>query len=352
MPISSAGRQIKATSATSRRSYWPNAKTSSSSAEIQADAKSISISSLSKKTDASNQQAYVKYRYIRHISPSHPVTKSTTPSLKNSEHTIASDVNCVQITSSKTQSKTNAQMPQPSSINIGGQLVLTSSKQPISIGSMMNADTNRTVSSHGSGKTYLTGNAQYATNLKSSSQSRTSLNPPTTTSSTAHLHSLSDLAGTSNTSHPLSIKRNVNLKYIKALIILLMSIDMLITVFVHQFSTQDQIPIWFTTYKLRFSLLNLLLGAIWFITMVGAVLFDVFSILVIGCIVDISSLVLLFVLSIVHFTQRIDYNSVNLTSLLMLLFAIIVLHVYMIVMTALTVYLMLIVKQRLSSVTR
>lgn len=131
----------------------------------------------------------------------------------------------------------------------------------------------------------------------------------------------------------------MNLKYVKTLIIILMGLDLLMTVFLHQFASQDQIQIWLTTYRLRFSLLNLVLSAIWFVVLIGAILFDVYFILVIACIVDVGSFLVLLVLSIVHFYKRIDYNTVQLTSLLALLFSIIFLHVYLVAMSALTIYL-------------
>lgn len=259
---------------------------------------------------------------------------------------------------------------QPTSINIGGQLVLTSGKQPNSIGSIMDLSKEMHHQSSqgvlggeiGSGKSYLASNSQYQITKNNKlcnqqQQSRLSLNQPsTTTNSTAHLHSLSELTGGSSNNncatHPLSIKQNVNLKYVKTLLIVLMGIDLLITVLVHQFATQDQISIWLTSIKMRFSMLNLILSATWFIVLAGAILFDILFILIIGCLVDISSLALLVVLSIVHFTQRIDYNPVNLTSLLGLLFGIIILHVYMLVMTTLTIYLMLAVKRRRAASSR
>lgn len=207
----------------------------------------------------------------------------------------------------------------------------------------------------------LVNNSQYPA-LKQSAglASQSSLNPSvaamTTSSSTAHLHSLASLYGAGSAVKPsasppadstLSINRSgLSLKYVKTLIIVLMALDLLITVFVHQLSSNDEMSIWSTSYKLRFSLLNLILSSIWFIVLIGAVLFDVYFILLIGSLVDISSFLLLLVLSVIHFTQRIDYNTVQLTHLLCLLFSIIVLHVYLLVMAALTTHLMFAVRRR------
>lgn len=179
----------------------------------------------------------------------------------------------------------------------------------------------------------------------------TSSNSHSASSSTTRLHSLSNLLGPTppQKATPLNIKRNVNLKYVKTLIIVLMAIDLTVTLFVHHFSTNDELTIWFTSHKIRFSLLNLILSSIWFIVLIGAIMFDVYFVLVVGCIVDIVSFVLLFVFSTIHFSRRIDYNTVNLTSLLVLLFSIVILHVYLIVMATLTIYLAMAVKQRQKS---
>lgn len=179
----------------------------------------------------------------------------------------------------------------------------------------------------------------------------TSSNSHSASSSTTRLHSLSNLLGPNapQKAAPLNIKRNVNLKYVKTLIIVLMAIDLMVTLFVHHFSTNDNLSLWFTSHKIRFSLLNLILSSIWFIVLIGAIIFDVYFVLVIGCIVDIVSFVLLFAFSTIHFSRRIDYNTVNLTSLLILLFSIVILHVYLIVMATLTIYLAMAVKQRQKS---
>lgn len=190
---------------------------------------------------------------------------------------------------------------------------------------------------------YLLSNQQYNKHLQMS-QSTFNL-PSTTTSSTAQLHSMSPR----NQGSSMTFRRNVNLKYIKTVIIFLLAIDLVITVFVHQFAVQDHISIWFTSFKPRFSMLNLMLSAIWFIILTGAILFDVYSILVVACIVDIASFVTLLGFSINHFMRRIDYNTVNMASLLGLLFSIIVLHVYLILTSSLMVYLMLAVRRRKTS---
>ena len=161
----------------------------------------------------------------------------------------------------------------------------------------------------------------------------------------ANLHNANNLHQ-NRTPKALNISRRVNLKYVKSLIILLMSLDLMITIFVHHFSSNDEFSVMFTTHKLRLSLLNLILSTIWFIALIGAIMFDVYPILLLGCLVDIASFILLLVCSIIHFTYRINYNTVNLTSLLLLLFSIIVLHVYLLVIATLTVYLTLAVKRR------
>lgn len=174
-------------------------------------------------------------------------------------------------------------------------------------------------------------------------------------SSTGRLHSFSNLLGSTSSNHidksgtttaPLNIRRNVNLKYVKTLLILLMAIDLLVTIFVHHFSSHDEFTIWFTSYKLRYSLVNLILSSIWFIVLIGAIMFDIYFILIIGCLVDVVSFVVLLVFTILHFSRRIDYNTVNLTSFLVLLFSLIILHVYLVVMATLTIYLAMAVKQR------
>lgn len=175
----------------------------------------------------------------------------------------------------------------------------------------------------------------------SQASSTTQLQPPN-----SHHHHYQNNRQTSHRQTLNISSRNMNLKYVKTLIIILMSLDLLMTILLHQFAAQDQMQIWLTTYRLRFSLLNLVLSAIWFLVLVGAILFDVHFILVIACIVDVGSFVLLLVLSVVHFYKRIDYNTVQLTSLLALLFAIIFLHVYLLAMSALTIYLTGAVRRR------
>lgn len=175
--------------------------------------------------------------------------------------------------------------------------------------------------------------------------------------SKTHLHdSIASLANLANhsaasartTSKPLSIKQQVNLKHIKTLIIGLLAVDLLITVLVHQFSSQDQLAfsLFQSSFRMRLSLINLLLSATWFILLIGAILFDIYAILLISCSLDIGSFFLLLAFSINHFTRRIDYNSVQLTSLLALLFAVVALHVYLLVVAALMVYLTLAVRRR------
>lgn len=165
-----------------------------------------------------------------------------------------------------------------------------------------------------------------------------------TASSTAQLHPTSHSNPRSQT---MTIKRKVNLKYVKMTIIICLAIDLAITVFVHQFAQQDLIgPIWFTSLKMRFSLLNLVLSSIWFVILLAGILFDLYPILLLGCIIDLTSFLVLFGFTIKHFTKRIDYNTVNLTSLLGLLFSIIILHVYLLVTGSLTAYLALLVRRR------
>lgn len=148
--------------------------------------------------------------------------------------------------------------------------------------------------------------------------------------------------------HSNFVRRKANLCRVKTLIISLIAIDLLITVFVHLFATSNQ-PIIFqisSTFKMRFSTLNLLLSLIWYIVLIGAIMFDVLSVLIIGCCVDVLSFVCLLAMSIVHFTKRIDYNNANLASLLTLLFSISVLHVYLLVMASLMIYLTRAVRRR------
>lgn len=186
------------------------------------------------------------------------------------------------------------------------------------------------------------------------SSSSSSLQPDLNTStSKTRLHeptaSLNSLTGRPATAAvPLSIKRQVNLKHIKTIIIALLAVDLLITVFVHQFSSQDQLSfsLFQSSFRLRLSLLNLLLTAIWFILLIGAILFDWYAILLVSCLLEISSFFVLLGFSINHFGRRIDYNTVQLTSLLALLFAVVILHVYLLVAAGLMVYLTLAVKRR------
>lgn len=239
---------------------------------------------------------------------------------------------------------------QPSSLSIGGQLVLTGSKkQHNSIGFIAKGQQDQPDKFQSAGnKSYLSPNELYvsAPNIsKGNSQSSISQGMSTNNNSTAHLHSLSQLNPRPGPA-PLSIRRNVNLKYVKTLIICLMAVDLLITVLIHQFSNQDQVTLWFTTLKMRFSLLNLMLSTVWFVVQIGAILFDIYPILLVSSLVHVASFFVLLVLSLVHFTRRIDYNTVNLTSFLLLLFSIIFLHVYLLVMAALNIHLTMNVKQR------
>lgn len=149
--------------------------------------------------------------------------------------------------------------------------------------------------------------------------------------------------------------KNMNLKYVKTLIIILMSLDLLMTILLYHFAPQqpatDQyLQIWLTGYRLRWSVLNLALSAVWFVILAGAILFDVHSILLVACLIDVASFVLLLVLSTIHFYKRIDYNTVQLTSLFALLFALIFLHVYLLVVCCLTIYLAQAVRRRNRSI--
>lgn len=231
----------------------------------------------------------------------------------------------------------------------GRKLVVASSRQPHSMESIsshpLHADSQNSRITHKvvTSKTasgYLLSNQQYTKHLQ---MSQSSLHAPTTaSSSTAQLHTLS----AANQRSSMTIKCNVNLKYIKTAIICLLAIDLLITIFVHQFAVRDRISIWFTAYELRFSLLNLLLSAIWFIILVGAILFDVYYILLISCVIEVASFFVLFGFTVYHFTRRIDYNTVNIASLLALLFSIIFLHAYLVLTASLTIHLTLAVRRR------
>ena len=170
---------------------------------------------------------------------------------------------------------------------------------------------------------------------------------PSASSSTAQLNSGSSGGGGGGR---LNVSKRLSLKYVKTLIIALLAIDLAITVLVHQFAQQDTISLGpllsSVTYKLRLSTLNLCLSSLWFILLIGAILFEVYALLFLGCLLNACSFLLLLAFSLLHFTQRIDYNSVHLTSLLLLLFAVTILHVYLLAMTALMAYLMLAVKRR------
>lgn len=255
--------------------------------------------------------------------------------------------------------------------SLSGQMVVTG-KQPASMPSDNNhanrkATTNMATASATSSPTSKLGAgflAQYnpviQTNSQASLHNQQHQLQSSTNSSTAHLHSLADLHQQASHHHnhhhnhrqTLNISKKLNLKHIKTIIIALMAIDLLITLFVHHFAAHDELPtlpsIWFLSgpIKMRLSVLNLVLSSIWFIVLIGAILFDVYSILVLACLVDAVSFLLLLVCSILHFSRRIDYNTVNLASLLALLFSIIVLHVYLLVMAALTIYLALAVRRR------
>lgn len=257
-----------------------------------------------------------------------------------------------------------------STVNLAGQLVLTgatgsgANKHSLDPDLMLGADNEAYVGSRPSLINISASKGTFSNQFQSQSQSQASLsvapssslstNNIITSNSTAQLHSLAygdqqlnsakQTRQTRQTS--FSIKRQLNLKYIKTIIILLLAIDLLITVFVHQFSSQDYLSLWFTSVKLRFSLLNLVLSAIWFIILIGAILYDIYFILVISFAVDVASFFVLLGFSFVHFYRKIDYNTVNLTSLLLLLFSIIVLHVYLVVLSALTMYLMQAVRRR------
>lgn len=172
-------------------------------------------------------------------------------------------------------------------------------------------------------------------------------------SSSGQLPSLGDFAAAQQQqgATSLTIKRNVNLKYVKATIICLLAVDLLVSVVVHQFAVQDQlsVPPWLpfaSSLKLRFSSLNLVLSSIWYLVLTAAILFDVYLVLVVSFALDLASLLVLAAYSILHFSRKIDFNTVNLVSLLGLLFGIIALHVYLALMACLTAYLMSAVKRR------
>lgn len=274
------------------------------------------------------------------------------------------------------------QTKQPSALSLAGQLVLTgASKQPNSLGSQSieqamgasyssSQNGNRMATNRGQlgahvNKAYLASNPGLSYTSKaaiqqSQSSSQVSINASgsqqLTASSTARLDQLAgdtralSKSAPSDSRSTFTVRRHVNLKYIKTIIILLLAVDLIITVFVHQFSSNDQLTIlWFTSFKMRFSLLNLILSSIWFIILIGAILFDVHFILAISCLVHSVSFFVLLGFSVVHFSRRIDYNTVHLFSLLTLLFSIIVLHVYLLVLASLTYYLMRAVRSRRKS---
>lgn len=353
-----------------RRNPWAHVKS-----RIKSTSSSSSLASKTNDHQHGEQpnpnQQMEHYKQIRHIS--RPTTHASTSkatydarkTIKHLEQEFAHNIE-QQISPEQQQQQAVEAMN-----SISGQLMVTG-KQPGSVGASSQptkaADSSETFkTSKNSNSTYLISNhffhhnhptsptkpnhASSNINIKSSlSSSFDSLTPTTTTTnnSTAHLHHLNSNNNNNNPS-TLNIRQRVNLKYVKTLIISLMALDLLITVFVHQFSSHDELSLsfWFIhSLKLRFSLLNLILSSIWFIVLIGAIIFDIYFILLVGCVVDVLSFVLLLIFSFIHFTQRIDYNSVQLTSLLALLFSIIVLHVYLLAMAALTTYLMLAVRQR------
>jgi len=337
MPTSSASRQSRLGASSNKRSYWPNAGpkgNQSKTTNQQECERAQPIGDTNGKSGAANRASRpAKYKQIRHISP--PCSLSPAAGARDQ---MAGEVEPSNASSSPASAEQELM-----SLAIGGQTVFTG-KQPASIGSLAGEASlyGQSKRSATGGKTnFLVSNAQFArsVNLSQQSRSQASLDQPqTSNSSTAQLHNL--------TGSPLSIRRSANLKCIKTLIIGLLAIDLLITVFVHQFSSEDQMSIWFTSHKMRFSLLNLILSSVWFVVLVGAILFDIYFILVISCLVDLLSFLLLLVLSVRHFTLRVDYNSVSLTSLLALLFSIVLLHVYLVVMSVLTINLTLAVKRR------
>lgn len=170
--------------------------------------------------------------------------------------------------------------------------------------------------------------------------------PQTASSSTTHLHP----AHQHQRQSTLTIKQNVHLKYVKFIIILLLAIDLVITITAYKFAINDQMSFWLlSAYKFRFSTFNLVLSSTWYIILIGAILFDVYAILMLASLVDVTSVSLLLVFSGIHLTKRVDYDSVNMISLLTLLFAIIMLLMYLLLMTSLKFYLLGAVKQRLKN---
>lgn len=342
MPTSSTSARQSSSSTSAqgeqKRAYWPIKQQ-----KQQLQQKSASATSFKKKQNPQTNNA----QHIKHISRPTALS-STATNLRNKqagkqmldrdeEQEVAKEAG--------------------STLSLAGQLVQTGALSHDSLGSLHSARmalaNEAYVGASGAGAPFGKSKSSFLVNslqYPSGGLSQSSLQQASTSTSTAQLHYKSTQNNPANvtSSGTFSIKRNLNLKYIKTIIILLLALDLLITVFVHQFSSQDYLSIWFTSFKLRLSLLNLILSAIWFIVLIGAILFDVYFILLISCLVHLSSFVLLLIFSVIHFSRRIDYNTVNLTSLLALLFSIVVLHVYLIVLIALTVYLMQAVKRRQS----
>lgn len=376
MPTSSTSARAGTSStpaapaANSKRNYWhinthhhhPN-KHSNYNIKRSNSNFSDSSSSFQKKTSrpldgsSNKQQSTSANKYNQQQQQHRQHTKHTSTNLNSSS---ALKINTSQMALNKESSLSAA-----AAINLGAanQVVITKPSGVLnsnatldSLASLESFDSKQQISNQlsglkvGSSKTYqqqLVNSIQFP-----SSHSQSSLALANTSggcSSTTQLHNSYANSNTNNNqtnTTSFSIKRNVNLKYIKTIIILLLALDLIITVFVHQFSTQDYLSVWFTSMRMRFSLLNLILSAIWFVILIGAILFDVYFILFVSSLVHFSSFVLLLIFSFIHFTRRIDYNTVNLASLLALLFSIILLHVYLLVLFALTIYLMQAVRRR------
>lgn len=339
---------------------------------------------LKRNNNPNSKRSEGKYQasVIKHISPPSSLTSTSNVLQSMSDHRQLEVSNEQQAlhkstvnlagqlvrTGNKSISTNNAKTTTSNKHSLDAELILGAADNEAYLGSRPSLVT---ITATNKGSTFNTPFLVNSSSSSAASQSNMPLsNPASSNSSTSQLHSLA--YGESNHNNivtnnrvlrnnknniilnnnnqrsaaPFSIKQQVNLKYIKTIIILLLAVDLLITVFVHQFSSQDYLSIWFTSFKLRFSLLNLILSAIWSIILIAAILFDIYFILVISFIVDIISFFLLLGFSFIHFYRRIDYNTVNLTSLLLLLFSIIVLHVYLIVLSTLTLYLMQAVRRR------
>lgn len=132
--------------------------------------------------------------------------------------------------------------------------------------------------------------------------------------------------------------RQIDLKIIKGLLIVFLSIDLIITCLVH-YHQNDQ-SVWYASFKIRLSKLSLISSNIYFLVVVGGIIFDIYYILLAKFIINILAIFTFIILSSVHICRKVDFSAMDTKSAVFLLMAILLYLLFMISAAGMTIYIM------------